>query len=170
MKVLGFRGDPKAPRYAVVSEDNGMFRLENAASANKLLVPASITEDSDAERVNWMYREVLAIFVAHPGIAKVMIKQNEFTRQDTKAKRRSAYNDAAVILACAHRGIPVELKIYGSMDRWGRRARTRSATRRIASERQAGTVIDLASKVARKERGREVPTMHKPCSDCSTAS
>lgn len=115
MKVLGFRGDPKAPRYAVVSEDNGVFTLENAASDNKLLVPASVTEDADAERVNWMYREVLAIFDAHPGIAKVMIKQNEFTRLDTKAKRRSAYNDAAVILACAHQGIPVELKIYASM-------------------------------------------------------
>lgn len=115
MKVLGLRGDPKAPRYAIVSKDNGVFALENAAGDNKLLVPASITEDADAERLDWMYREVLAIFDAHPGIAKVMIKQNEFTRQDTRAKRRSAYNDAVVILACAHRGIPVELKIYGSM-------------------------------------------------------
>ena len=115
MKVLGFRGDPKAPRYAVVSEDNVVFTLENAASDNKLLVPASIAEDADAERLDWMYREVLAIFDAHPGIAKVMIKQNEFTQQDTKAKRKSAHADAAVVLACAHRGIPVELKIYASM-------------------------------------------------------
>ena len=115
MKVLGFRGDPKAPRYAVVSEVGGAYTLENATSDNKLSVPASITEDADAERLDWMYRELLAVFDAHPGIDKVMIKQNEFTRQDTKAKRRSAYNDAAVVLACAHRGIPVELKIYGSM-------------------------------------------------------
>lgn len=115
MKVLGFRGDPKAPRYAVVSEDNGVFTLENAASDNKLSVPASITEDADAERLDWMYREVLAIFDAHPGIEKVIIKQNEFTRQDTKAKRKSAHADASVVLACAHRGIPVELKIYASM-------------------------------------------------------
>lgn len=133
MKILGFRGDPKAPRYAVVSEDNGVLRLENAASDNKLLVPASITEDADAERLNWIYREVLAIFDAHPGITKVVIKQNEFTRQDTKAKRRSAYNDAAVILACAHRNIPVELKIYGSI------GTTSADTKRHAEDRVGKT-------------------------------
>jgi hypothetical protein len=133
MKILGFRGDPKAPRYAVVSEDNGVFTFENATSDNKLLVPASITEDADAERLDWMYREVLAIFDAHPGIAKVIIKQNEFTPRDTKAKRRSAYNDAAVILACAHRGIAVEIKIYGSM------ATTSSDTKRHAEDRVGKT-------------------------------
>lgn len=133
MKVLGFRGDPKAPRYAVVSECNGFVTFENAASDNKLSVPASITEDADAERLEWMYREVLAIFDAHLDIAKVMIKQNEFTRQDTKAKRRSAYNDAAVILACAHRGVPVELKIYGSM------ATTSADTKRHAESRVGKT-------------------------------
>ena len=133
MKVLGFRGDPKAPRYAVVSEENGVFTLENAASDNKLLVPASITEDADAERLNWMYREVLAIFDAHTGIARVMIKQNEFTRQDTKAKRKSAHTDAAVVLACAHRGIPVELKIYASIPT------TNADTKRHAEERVGKT-------------------------------
>jgi hypothetical protein len=133
MKVLGFRGDPKAPRYAVVSEDGGVFTLENAASDNKLSVPASIAEDADAERLNWMYREVQAIFDAHPGIDKVMIKQNEFTQQDTKAKRRSAYNDAAVILACAHRDIPVEVKIYGPM------GTTSTDTKRHAEDRVGKT-------------------------------
>lgn len=133
MKIVGFRGDPKAPRYAIVSETGGAFVLENLASDNKLSVPASITEDADAERLEWMYREVLAIFDAHPGIIKVVIKQNEFTRQDTKAKRRSAYNDAAVILASAHRGIPVELKIYGSM------STTSADTKRHAESRVGKT-------------------------------
>lgn len=133
MKVLGFRSDPKGPRYAVVSEENGVFTLENAASDNKLPVPASITEDADAERLEWVYREILAIFDAHPGVAKVLIKQNEFTRQDTKAKRKSAYSDAAVLLACAHRGIPVELKIYGSM------ATTSADTKRHAEDRVGKT-------------------------------
>ena len=132
MKVLGFRGDPKAPRYAVVSEVGGAYTLENAASDNKLSVPASIAEDADAERLDWMYRELLAVFDAHPGIDKVMIKQNEFTRQDTKAKRRSAYNDAAVVLACAHRGIPVEIR---STAQCRRRARTQSGTQRAVSAR-----------------------------------
>jgi hypothetical protein len=142
MRVLGFRGDPKAPRYAVVSEVGGIYRLENIDSDNKLSIPASITEDADAARLEWMYREILAIFDAHPGIERVMIKQNEFTPQDTKAKRRSAYNDAAVILACAHRDIPVELKIYGSM------ATTRTDTQRHAETRVAKTNRNWDKKMA----------------------
>lgn len=133
MKVLGFRGDPKAPRYAVVSESGGVYTLENAASDNKLSVPASISEDGDAERLNWLYQEILAIFDAHPGIGKVMIKQNEFTQQDTKAKRKSAHFDAAVVLACAHRGVPVELKSYASM------ATTSKDTKRHAENRVSRT-------------------------------
>lgn len=133
MKVLGFRGDPKAPRYAVVSDANSDYTLENATSDNKLPVPASIGEDAHAERLEWMYREALAVFDAHPGIEKVVIKQNEFTPKDTKAKRRSAYNDAAVILACAHRGIPIEVKIYASM------STTSADTKRHAESRVGKT-------------------------------
>jgi len=115
MKVLGFRGDPKAPRYAVVSEMGGVYTLENAAGDNKLSVPVSIGEDADAERLDWLYREVLAILDAHPDVVRVIIKQNEYTQNDTKAKRKSAHSDAAIVLACAHSGMPVELKIYASM-------------------------------------------------------
>ena len=129
MKLLGFRGDPNAPRYAVVSEVGGAYTLENAASDNKLPVPAAISEDADAARLDWLYREVLAIFDAHPGIAKVMIKQNEYTQSDTKAKRKSAHADAAVVLACAHRGIPVELKIYASMSTTSKETNQHAETR-----------------------------------------
>jgi len=133
MKVLGFRGDPKAPRYAIVSDDNGVFTLENASDDNKLTVPASISDEADAERVEWVYREILRIFDEHTDITKVIIKQNEFTRQDTLAKRRSAYNDAAVILACSLRGIPVELKLYTSI------STTSSDTKRHAESRVGKT-------------------------------
>ncbi|MBY5337334.1 hypothetical protein HFO99_26115 [Rhizobium leguminosarum] len=115
MKILGFRGDPKAPRYAIVSEIGGVYTLENSSGDTKLSAPASITEDADAERLEWLYREIHRIFDDHPDVAKVMIKGNEFTQQDTKAKRRSFYNDGAVMLACAHRGIPVEIKVYASI-------------------------------------------------------
>lgn len=142
MKILGFRGDPKAPRYAVVSEAGGVYTLENAASDNKLSVPASINEDADAERLGWLYHEMLAIFDAHPGIEKVVIKQNEYTRNDTKAKRRSAHADAAVVLACAHRGIPVDLKIYASM------STTSTNTKRHAEDRVGKTDKYWDSKMA----------------------
>lgn len=117
MKVLGFRGDPKAPRYAVVSKCNGVFTLENADSNsdNKLRVPASVASGTNADQLKWIYNEVLEIISAHSGITKVVIKQNEFTPQDTKPKRHSAYIDAAVMLACAHKSILVEVKTYASM-------------------------------------------------------
>lgn len=115
MKVLGFRGDPKAPRYAIVSEIGGSFTLENASDDTKLSVPASISDDADAERIEWIYREILRVFDEHPDITKVMIKANEYTQSDNKAKRRSAHNEAAVMLACAHRNMPVEVKIYASI-------------------------------------------------------
>jgi len=115
MKVLGFRGDPKAPRYAIVSKDDGDFTLENASDDSKLTVPASIGDEADAERVDWVYHEILRILDEHTDISKVVLKQNEFTRQDTLAKRRSAYNDAAVLLACSLRSVPVEIKLYTSL-------------------------------------------------------
>ena len=131
MKVLGFRSDPNSPRYAVVNNNGGVFTLVNAHGDNKLSVPASISEDADANRLEWMYSEVNAILDAHSDIAKVIIKQNEFTQQDRKAKRRSAHYDAVVILACAHRRIPVEVKIYGSMA-------TTSATTKQRAEKRVG--------------------------------
>ncbi|GLS16987.1 hypothetical protein GCM10007874_00020 [Labrys miyagiensis] len=142
MKVLGFRGDPKAPRYAVVCQDSATFTLENATSDSKLQVPASIADEADAARLEWMYREILRIFDAHPGISKVMVKQNEFTQQDTKAKRRSAHTDAAVVLACAHRDIPVELKIYASM------GTTKAKSKELAEIRVARTAKYWDEKMA----------------------
>ena len=98
----------------MISNEGGQHVLENASGDNKLTVPASIPEEADAERVAWIYREILRIFDEHPDVTKVMIKANEFTQQDTKAKRRSAYTDAAVMLAAANRDIAVEVKIYAS--------------------------------------------------------
>lgn len=142
MKVLGFRGDPKAPRYAVVSEAGGTYSLDNVSADNKLSVPASIGDDADGERLEWIYREILAIFDAHPDITKVMVKQNEFTLHDTKAKRRSSYIDATIILACAHRNIPVEVKTYASI------GTTSGDTKRHAETRVGKTVKYWDTKMA----------------------
>lgn len=142
MKVLGFRCDPTAPRYAVVSDNNGFYTLENAASDNKLSLPSSITDDADADRLKWLYLEVIAIFDAHQGIEKVIVKQNEYTRSDTKAKRKSAHADAAIILACAHKFIPVELKLYASLET------TSTDTKRHAESRIGKTAKYWDSKMA----------------------
>jgi len=115
MKILGFRSDPKAPRYAIVSDGAGGISLLNATGDNKLPIPAAISEEAEDQRINWLFNEIAQIFEAHPDIAKVVIKTNEYTRVDNKPKRKSAYLDAAVMLCAAKKGVPVEVKIYASM-------------------------------------------------------
>lgn len=131
MKVMGFRADPNAPRYAIVSEEAGAYSLLNAAGDSKLMIPVSLADDADDRRIHWLYREIEQVFEAHPGISKVIIKCNEFTQHETKAKRKSAYLDAAVMLCCAQKGIPVELKIYASMG-------TTSASTKVHAESRVG--------------------------------
>lgn len=133
MKVLGFRGNPKAPRYAVLSYDGTMFTLENASSDNKLTVPATIAEDADGERLKWIHAEIVRILEAHPDIVKVMIKTNEFTQSDTKPKRKSAYIDAAVLLAAALKNVPVQALAYNQI------AATKAKTKELAETRVGKT-------------------------------
>lgn len=133
MKVLGFRGNPRAPRYAVLDYDGTTFTLVNASSDSKLTVPAAISEDADGERLGWIYSEIVRILEAHTDIAKVMIKTNEFTQSDTKPKRKSAYIDAAVILAATHRNIPVQALTYNQI------AATKARTKVLAEARVGKT-------------------------------
>jgi hypothetical protein len=131
MKVMGFRADPNAPRYAIASDENGAHSLLNADGDSKLTIPVSLADDADEKRIHWLYREIEQVFEAHQGISKVIIKCNEYTQQETKAKRKSAYLDAAVMLCCAQKGIPVEVKIYASMG-------TTSADTRAHAESRVG--------------------------------
>jgi Holliday junction resolvasome RuvABC endonuclease subunit len=133
MKVLGFRGNPKAPRYAVLSYDGTTFTLGNASSDNKLTIPASIGEDADGERLKWIHAEIVRILEAHPDIVKVMIKTNEFTQSDTKPKRKSAYIDAAVLLAAALKNVPVQALAYNQM------SATKAKTKELAEARVGKT-------------------------------
>ena len=129
MMVLGFRSDPHFPRYAIVSGEGKNFILENAASDNRLAIPASISVDDEAHRIEWLFREIERIFVNYPEISKAVIKSNEYTRSETKSMRRSAFQDAVVMLCCAQKGVLVERRTYGSMPT------TNSDTKRHAEER-----------------------------------
>ena len=133
MKVLGFRSDQNTSRYAIVSEDDGNFTLENASDKSRLSFPKQMSEDADAKRLEWLYDEIIAIFETHSDITKVVIKENDFVLKDTKSKRRAARYDAAVILACVNRDIPVEIKTYKSL------STTRKDTMRHAEERVGKT-------------------------------
>jgi hypothetical protein len=113
MKVLGFRADPTGPRYAIVVSDGKAFCLANADGETRLSYPAGVTSPSD--KSDWLYREIERIFREHSDIARVVIKTNEYTKLDSKAKRESAYAEAMLLLYCAQQRVKVEIKIYTSL-------------------------------------------------------
>lgn len=129
MKVLGFRADPSHPRYAIVQNNGGTFTLDNASGENRLTYPANVSTPS--EKVTWLYREIERVFRDNAGIARVVIKTNEYTQSDTKAKRESAYAEAMLLLYCAQHQIPVESKIYTSL-------RTKSGDVKVHAEARVG--------------------------------
>lgn len=129
MKVLGFRADPTAARYAIVNFDGATYSLENAKSESRLTYPAEIEEVS--KRVLWLYREIERIFHANSDIAAVAIKTNEYGLVEKAAMRESSYAEAAVALLSEQRGKPVFIKTYKSLP-------TRSADVKAHAEQRVG--------------------------------
>jgi hypothetical protein len=112
-KVLGFRTDPSAPRYAIVQNNGGSLTLDNASGETRLSHPANVSRPP--EKAAWLYREIERVFRDNPGITSVVIKTNEYTQSDSKAKRDSAYAEAMLLLYCAQQRIPIDIKIYASL-------------------------------------------------------
>ncbi len=113
MIILGFRADPSQPRYSLVRKDGDALVLANADGETRLCYPANVT--SPADKTLWMFREIERIFRDNSDISRVVIKTNEFTQSENKAKRESAYAEAMLLLYCAQHQIPVDLKIYSSL-------------------------------------------------------
>ncbi len=113
MKILGFRSDPNTPRYAIIDASASPLKLLNDSAESRLCFPADC--ENDATRIPWLYREFERIFHLHPDIAKVVIKVGEFTMADSKAKRSASYQEAALILFCGLKEIPVWTKLYASL-------------------------------------------------------
>ncbi|HVU19459.1 MAG TPA: hypothetical protein VHE09_01935 [Rhizomicrobium sp.] len=113
MKVIGFRADPSAPRYALVERNGSAYSLLNADGENRLTYPATV--EAPSEKAAWLYREIERVFREHSGIARVVIKTNEYTQSDSKAKRESAYAEAMLLLYCAQHQLPIDVKIYTSL-------------------------------------------------------
>ena len=114
MTTLGFRSDPKNPRYAIVSRttDNTVV-LVNAEDETKLVFPASA--GTDEQKISWLFTELERLFHKHTDIERVVVKKGEFTAGDNNAKRLASYQEATVLLFCALKGIPVANKIYASL-------------------------------------------------------
>lgn len=113
MKLLGFRSDPKTPRYALADGATDPPTLLNANSESRLCFPADCVEE--AAKVTWLYREFERIFHANPDIVKVVIKKGEFTQGDNNTKRVASYQEAALLLFCGLHNKPVATKIYASL-------------------------------------------------------
>jgi hypothetical protein len=113
MKILGFRSDPKTPRYALIDASMNPLTLLNADAESRLCFPADCS--SEAAQVTWLYREFERVFHIHPDIGRVIIKKGEFTQGDNNAKRIASYQEAALLLYCGLHNKPVVAKIYTSL-------------------------------------------------------
>lgn len=127
MKVFGFRSDPTGPRYAIVVNDGVSISLANADGETRLSYPANVS--SSAEKASWLYREIERLFRDHPDTACVVVKTNEYTQSDSKAKRESAYAEAMLLLYCAQHNVQVEIKIYTSLGTKSADVKTHAETR-----------------------------------------
>jgi hypothetical protein len=129
MKVMGFRADPSAARYAIVTFDGTTYTLENGNSESRLSYPADI--DLASKKVLWLYGEIERIFHANSDIAAVVIKTNEYGLTEKAAMRESSYAEAAVALLSEQRGKPVFIMTYASLG-------TRSADVKLHAEQRVG--------------------------------
>jgi hypothetical protein len=137
MKIMGFRADPVAARYAIVNFDGTTYGLENANSESRLTYPADMEQPS--RKVLWLYREIERIFHANSDIAAVVIKTNEYGLTEKAAMRESSYAEAAVALLCEQHQRPVFIKTYASLS-------TRSAD--VAEQRVGRTEKYWDNKIA----------------------
>jgi hypothetical protein len=129
MKIMGFRADPVAPRYAIVNFDGTTYAFENANSESRLTYPADVEQIS--KKVLWLYRETERIFHANPDISAVVIKTNEYGLTEKAAMRESSYAEAAVALVCEQCQRPIFIKTYASLS-------TRSADVKSHAEQRVG--------------------------------
>lgn len=113
MKVLGIRVGPKRTRVAIVGHDGSAHTLLNSDTESRLAYPADLSGPD--VKVLWLYQEMERLQHEHPDVAKVCIKTNEYTQTDSKSKRESAYLEAAIMLFCRQRSIPVAVNIYASL-------------------------------------------------------
>ena len=142
MKVLGFRADQSAPRYAIVGVQCKSFVLVNAASESKLVIPPRISDIQDEQRLIWLFQEIERILDNQGNISKVVIKANEYIGMDSKTRRKSNFQEAIVMLCCAQRKISVVSKTYRALHT------TSSKTQSDAETRVARTSMYWNSKMA----------------------
>ena len=134
MKVLGIRVNPKKTRIAIVVREAKKYIMISSHVDSRLTYPADLKRIE--HRVDWLFREMNRLHHDHPDIDRVCIKTNEYAGQDTKAKRETAYLEAATMLYWRQQSIPVSAKTYKSLA-------TRSADAKKHAESRVGRTDKL---------------------------
>ena len=110
MSVLGLRASAQEIRFAVLckSEDDKIIFV-NKDTENRLKYPASI--GSIEEKLYWVKSEIDRILRINTGIAKILIKVNEFNGTENLTKRETTCMDAIFLRCAKEHNIPVEKKL-----------------------------------------------------------
>lgn len=112
MKAMGVRVGRQRTRVAIVRRDKDGYTLLNSDAASRLAYPADLTGPDD--RVLWLFDEMERLHHENPDLDVVCIKTNEYGA-DTKAKRESAYLEAATMLSSRRHSVPVTSRTYVSL-------------------------------------------------------
>ena len=127
MKVLGVRVGPKKTRVAIVVREGEDYLLISSHNDSRLAYPTDLNGIDD--KLYWLYREMERLHHEHRDVGRVCIKVNEYTRNDTKAKRETAYLEATTMLYWRQQSIPVTTKTYASLSTRGDDAKRVAANR-----------------------------------------
>lgn len=115
MQVFGFRGDSKSPRYAIIEKIGGGYSFVNKDQEHYLEFPKTFSDNDILSKISWISDEFLNIFRRYPHIHGVVIKQNEYTQGDNKAKRIVSYEEAVLMSCCNQLKKPLLLKQYRAL-------------------------------------------------------
>lgn len=115
MQVFGFRGDLKCPRYAIIEKISDEYSFVNKDQEHYLKFPKSFSDDDISSKISWISDEFLNIFRRYPSIHGVVIKQNEYTQGDSRAKRIASYEEAALMICCNQLKKTLLLKQYRAL-------------------------------------------------------
>lgn len=113
MKVMGLRVSASEIRYAILENNNNQVLFLNRNTENRLIYPANI--NTIELKLKWCRDELNRIIRQNPGIDKISLKTNEFTRSETSAKRETIYIDAIILLVAAENNIPITRKLYSQI-------------------------------------------------------
>ena len=110
MCIMGLRASAQEIRYAILENDeNGNIVFKNKDTENRIKYPVSLDQIED--KLQWVKTEIDRIIRINPDIEKIFVKVNEYTGNESSAKRLAAYIDAIFFLSAKENNICIESKL-----------------------------------------------------------